>query len=129
MNFLAHEYLSKQHKGIRVGNFLADFIRGNDLENYSEEVKLGIELHRKIDEFTDSHELVDASKKLLHPRQGKYSSVLLDIYYDYFLAKNWSKFTDQPLKEFATIVYDDFWNDWKFKEITKIKILEVVDYH
>jgi acyl carrier protein phosphodiesterase len=109
MNFLAHEYLSKHHREIRVGNFLADFIRGNNLEKYSKEVQLGLELHRKIDEFTDSHELVHESKRMLHPRQGKYSSVLLDIYYDYFLAKNWNKFSEEPLQEFATSVYDDFW--------------------
>ncbi len=120
MNFLAHEYLSKHHKGIRVGNFLADFIRGNNLEKYPKEIQLGIELHRKIDEFTDSHELVHESKRLLHPRQGKYSSVLLDIYYDYFLAKNWSKFSNQPLKEFAITVYDDF---WELKEFFPEKVV------
>lgn len=109
MNFLAHEYLSKHHKGVRVGNFLGDFIRKIEQGKYPEQVLIGIELHKKIDQFTDSHELVHESKRLLHPRQGKYSSVLLDIYYDYFLAKNWSKFSDQPLKEFATSVYDDFW--------------------
>jgi len=108
MNFLAHQYLSRDHKEIRVGNFIADFIRGNQLESYSKGVRLGIALHRKIDEFTDSHELVHESKRLLHPRQGKYSSVLLDIYYDYFLAKNWDKYSDEPLKEFAAGVYQDF---------------------
>jgi acyl carrier protein phosphodiesterase len=120
MNFLAHEYLSKHHTDIRVGNFLADFIRGNNLEEYSEEVQLGIELHRKIDEFTDSHELVHESKRMLHSKQGKYSSVLLDIYYDYFLAKNWSKFSDQPLMEFATSVYDDF---WEMREVFPEKVV------
>ncbi|MEN8927995.1 MAG: ACP phosphodiesterase [Flavobacteriales bacterium] len=109
MNFLAHEYLSKEHKEVRVGNFLGDFIRKIEPGKYPEKVLIGIELHKKIDEFTDSHELVHESKRLLHPRQGKYSSVLLDIYYDYFLAKNWSKFSDEPLKDFATSVYDDFW--------------------
>ena len=120
MNFLAHEYLSKHYRGIRVGNFLADFIRGNDLEEYSKEVQLGIELHRKIDEFTDSHEIVHKSKRMLHSRQGKYSSVLLDIYYDYFLAKNWSKFSDLPLMEFATSVYDDF---WEMREVFPEKVV------
>ena len=109
MNFLAHEFLSKNHKGIRVGNFLADFIRAKDLSDYSYEIQLGIELHRKIDQFTDSHPLVHESKKLLHPRQGKYSSVLLDIYYDYFLGKNWKKYSEVPLKIFSKSVYDDFW--------------------
>ncbi|MDB4089456.1 ACP phosphodiesterase [Flavobacteriales bacterium] len=109
MNFLAHEYLSKDYKGVRVGNFLGDFIRRIEPGKYSEQVLIGIELHKKIDQFTDSHPLVHESKIMLHPRQGKYSSVLLDIYYDYFLAKNWDKFSDVPLNDFATSVYDDFW--------------------
>lgn len=109
MNFLAHEYLSKDYKGVRVGNFLGDFIRKVEPGKYSEQVLIGIELHKKIDEFTDSHPLVQESKIMLHPRQGKYSSVLLDIYYDYFLAKNWDKFSNVPLNDFATSVYDDFW--------------------
>ena len=109
MNYLAHQFLSGTNKEIRVGNFLGDFMKGKDLEDFSGNILLGIELHRIIDEFTDTHEAVHRSKKILHSKQGKYASVLLDIYYDYFLAKNWSKYSEQPLKEFATSVYDDFW--------------------
>ena len=107
MNYLAHQFLSGTNKEIRVGNFLGDFMKGKDLEDFSGNILLGIELHRIIDEFTDTHEAVHRSKKILHSKQGKYASVLLDIYYDYFLAKNWSKYSEQPLKEFATSVYDD----------------------
>lgn len=121
MNFLAHEYLSKSYKGVRVGNFLGDFIRKIEPGKYPEQVLIGIELHKKIDQFTDSHPLVHESKKMLHPRQGKYSSVLLDIYYDYFLAKNWNKFSNQPLKEFAASVYDDF---WELKEFFPEKVVK-----
>ncbi len=109
MNYLAHQFLSGKNKGIRVGNFLGDFMKGRELDEFPETVQLGIELHRIIDEFTDTHEVVFRSKQLLHPKQGKYASVLLDVYYDYFLAKNWDKFSEQPLEEFATSVYDDFW--------------------
>jgi acyl carrier protein phosphodiesterase len=76
MNFLAHEFLSQGNKGIRVGNFLADFIRGNDLEKYPKDVKTGILLHRSIDEFTDHHPVVSRSKKRLYALQGKYTAVV-----------------------------------------------------
>jgi acyl carrier protein phosphodiesterase len=109
MNYLAHQFLSGTNKEIRVGNFLGDFMRGRELSEFSETIKLGIELHKLIDEFTDKHEVVYRSKKIIHPRQGKYASVLLDVYYDYFLAKNWDKFSNEPLQEFAASVYADFW--------------------
>ena len=109
MNYLAHQFLSGTNKEIRVGNFLGDFMKGRELKEFPETIQLGIELHRIIDEFTDTHEVVHRSKKLLHPKQGKYTSVLLDVYYDYFLAKNWDKYSNEPLQEFAASVYADFW--------------------
>lgn len=109
MNYLAHQYLSGTNPSIRIGNFLGDFMKGRDLNEFPEDIQLGISLHRVIDEFTDTHPVVERSKKLLHPRQGKYSSVLLDVYYDYFLAKNWDSFSTFSIEEFAQSVYDDFW--------------------
>jgi acyl carrier protein phosphodiesterase len=109
MNYLAHQYLSGCNKEIRIGNFLGDFMKGKELTDFPRTIQVGITLHRIIDEFTDTHPLVARSKKLLHPRQGKYSSVLLDVYYDYFLAKNWTLYSHSPLEEFAKSVYDDFW--------------------
>lgn len=109
MNYLAHQYLSGCNKEIRIGNFLGDFMKGKELTDFPRTIQVGITLHRIIDEFTDTHPLVARSKKLLHPRQGKYSSVLLDVYYDYFLAKNWTLYSHIPLEEFAKSVYDDFW--------------------
>ena len=109
MNYLAHQFLSGKNKEIRVGNFLGDFMKGKDLNDFPTTIQLGIELHRIIDEFTDTHQIVHKSKKLLHPKQGKYASVLLDVYYDYFLAKNWEKFSDEKLEDFSLGVYEDFW--------------------
>ena len=109
MNFLAHEFLSFNNKELRVGNFLADFIRGNNLDKYPEGIKTGILLHRSIDVFTDQHPVVSRSKKRIYPFQRKYTAVVMDIYYDYFLAKNWSEFSNEKLEVFASSVYDDFW--------------------
>ena len=121
MNYLAHQYLSGTNPSIRIGNFLGDFMKGRDINEFSKDIQLGISLHRVIDEFTDTHPIVERSKKLLHPRQGKYSSVLLDVYYDYFLAKNWDCFSTLSLEEFAQSVYDDF---WELKEFFPQKVVD-----
>lgn len=109
MNYLAHQFLSGTSKEIRIGNFLGDFMKGKEMEDFPRNIQMGISLHRIIDEFTDTHPIVTRSKKLLHPRQGKYSSVLLDVYYDYFLAKNFNTYSPISLEQFAVSVYDDFW--------------------
>ncbi len=109
MNYLAHQFLSGSNKTIRIGNFLGDFMKGKELDDFPATIQQGISLHRIIDEYTDTHPIVERSKKLLHPRQGKYASVLLDVYYDYFLAKNWNLYSSITLEQFAASVYDDFW--------------------
>ncbi|WP_338410694.1 acyl carrier protein phosphodiesterase [uncultured Flavobacterium sp.] len=105
MNFLAHIYLSNDNDLIKIGNFMADGIRGNDYLNYPQGVKKGIILHRKIDTFTDAHEVFRISKHRLHERYGHYSGVIVDILYDHFLAKNWSKYSEETLDKFVARFY------------------------
>ena len=97
MNFLAHLYLSQNNTNIMIGNFIADHIRGNNYEGFSKEIQQGIFLHREIDTFTDAHEVVRKSKRRLHERYRHYDGVIIDIFYDYFLAKNWSDYSEIPL--------------------------------
>jgi acyl carrier protein phosphodiesterase len=105
MNFLAHAYLSFGQEEILVGNFIADFVRGKELENYPKKVQLGIRLHRAIDTYTDSHPLVKQVQSFLIPRFGHYSRVISDIFFDYFLAKNWKNYSDTPLEQFSLDTY------------------------
>lgn len=106
MNFLAHLYLSGNNKNIMIGNFIADHVTGNQFGHYHKEIQLGIFLHRGIDTFTDTHEIVRKSKRRLHERYRHYDGVIIDIFYDYFLAKNWSKYSKISLEIFAKSVYD-----------------------
>ncbi|WP_299672239.1 acyl carrier protein phosphodiesterase [uncultured Polaribacter sp.] len=80
-----------------IGNFIADHIRGNNYERFSKEIQQGIFLHREIDTFTDAHEIVRKSKRRLHKRYRHYDGVIIDILYDYFLAKNWATYSEIPL--------------------------------
>ena len=95
MNHLAHFFLSGNDEDLAIGNFVADFITNRELPNYTEGVKRGIFLHRAIDAFTDSHLVVKQSTKRLHPFHHKYSPVIVDVYYDFLLAKNWDKFDNK----------------------------------
>lgn len=106
MNFLAHLSLSGSDPEIMTGNFVGDFVRGRNLTSqFSEGVAKGIELHREIDAFTDSHPIVSQSKKRLWPIYRHYASVIVDVYYDHFLARNFSSYHAQSLPDFAQYCY------------------------
>lgn len=92
MNHLAHFFLSGDDEDLAIGNFVADFITNRELPQFTEGVKRGIFLHREIDTFTDSHPVVKQSTRRLHPFHHKYSPVIVDVYYDFLLAKNWEKY-------------------------------------
>ncbi|MGB3948618.1 MAG: ACP phosphodiesterase [Bacteroidia bacterium] len=105
MNFLSHLYLSGNSEGILLGNFIADSVKGSDFSKFSPEIQQGIIIHRKIDAFTDSHPIVEISKERLREKYKKYASVIVDIYYDHYLAKNWQKYSEVALYNYAQNVY------------------------
>lgn len=105
MNFLAHIYLSGNNDLVKIGNFMADGIRGKDYLNFPEDIKKGILLHRQIDTFTDAHPTYRKSKHRLHKKYGHYSGVIMDILYDYFLAKNWNHYSEEKLEDYVADFY------------------------
>ena len=106
MNFLAHIYLSGNNELISIGNFIADGIKGKDYLDFERDIQIGILLHREIDTFTDAHKTVRKSTKRLHSKYSHYSSVIVDILYDHFLAKNWKNYSNIPLEKFVNDFYD-----------------------
>jgi len=108
MNFLAHLYLSQNNTNIMIGNFIADHIRGNNYEGFSKKIQQGIHLHREIDTFTDAHSIVRKSKRRLHERYRHYDGVIIDIFYDYFLAKNWDNYSAIPLDIYTDTINNLF---------------------
>jgi acyl carrier protein phosphodiesterase len=105
MNFLAHIYLSGDNDLIKIGNFMADGIRGKHFESYPLEIQKGIILHRAIDTFTDAHPIFRQSTKKLHEKYHHYAGVIVDVFYDHFLAKNWNTYSDEKLEEFVARFY------------------------
>ena len=106
MNYLAHLFLAGSDEGLIIGNFIADSLRGKEMLLYSEKIQNGIKLHRKIDQFTDSHPVVKQTNSRLRNSAAKYAPVVTDIIYDHFLAANWSKYTSVPLNDFARLKYE-----------------------
>jgi acyl carrier protein phosphodiesterase len=125
MNFLAHIFLSGNNNLIKIGNFMADGIRGNDYLNYPEEIQKGIVLHRAIDTFTDAHPIWRQSKHRLHERYGHYSGVIIDILYDHFLAKNWFQYTDEDLEDYVERFYQSLKDNY---EVLSPKTKKIMPY-
>jgi len=105
MNFLAHIYLSGDNEELKIGNFIADSVKGKQYLEYPGEIQKGIVLHRAIDTFTDTHPIVSKSVHRLFDRYGHYSRVIVDILYDHFLAANWTEYCKTPLIEYTENFY------------------------
>jgi len=125
MNYLAHIYLSGDNDLVTIGNFIADGIKGKDYKTYSRDIQIGILLHRHIDTYTDAHKTVRLSTKRLHANYGHYSGVIVDILYDHFLAKNWSRYSNVPLDEYTNIFYSSLENHY---QILPLRIQKILPY-
>lgn len=106
MNFLAHIYLSGENDLLKIGNFMADGIRGKEYETLHPEIQKGVMLHRFIDTYTDAHPVFRQSTKRLHDQYHHYAGVIVDVVYDHFLAKNWAAYSEEPLDRFVNRFYD-----------------------
>ena len=105
MNFLSHLFLSGNSEGLIIGNYIADSVKGSAFNIFPEEIQKGIILHRKIDTFTDGHEIVELSKQRLRVKYKKYASVIVDIYYDHYLAINWNDYSSENYNEYTQNIY------------------------
>lgn len=106
MNFLAHTYLSGCNEEIIVGNFMGDYVKGRNYLQFPELVKKGILIHRDIDTFTDTHPITRRGKQRIAERYHKYAGIIIDIFYDHFLASLWERFASLPLNDFVSRTYD-----------------------
>ena len=117
MNFLAHLFLSGDDEEVMVGNLLEDFVVGrvdhprNQQFNYN--IKNGILLHRLIDSFTDTHPSVSTCKSVLYTKYHKYAAVVIDIFFDHYLAIHWKEFSSENFDDFRKRVHNSFQNHWE----------------
>ncbi|NNE27071.1 MAG: DUF479 domain-containing protein [Saprospiraceae bacterium] len=106
MNYLAHCFLSCTNEDVLLGNFMTDFLRRDEINNYSGEIMEGIHLHRVIDSYTDTHPASLALRAMLRPRHAKYAPVVVDLIWDHYLSINWDDYAGSSLNDFAQLIYE-----------------------
>ncbi|MEI6305212.1 MAG: ACP phosphodiesterase [Deltaproteobacteria bacterium] len=100
MNFLFHMLLSGDDDQILVGNFMGDFVKGSLEGRFPERIRQGVALHRRIDSFASRSELFQQSRRRIDPHYGLYRGVMVDLFYDHILVKEWSNWSDEPFSKY-----------------------------
>lgn len=105
MNFLAHAYLSFDDPETIVGNMISDFVKGQQKLTYPAGIQRGIQLHRLIDSYTDTHTATRSAKEIFRPAYRLYSGAFVDVVYDHFLAADETEFSEEALFAFSQRIY------------------------
>jgi acyl carrier protein phosphodiesterase len=105
MNYLAHLYLSEDSEESILGSIIADFVKGPLVDQYPTKILTAINTHRKVDAFTDAHEMVLQSRKLFSSKRRRFAGIIIDVVFDHFLAKNWSSYSKLELDTFINRSY------------------------
>ena len=101
MNYLGHLVLSGSDEKILLGNFLGDHVSNKTLHLYNSTIQRGIKLHREIDLFTDSHPISRELRAILFDQYRHQSRVILDLFYDHFLATDFRDFQGVSLSDYV----------------------------
>jgi acyl carrier protein phosphodiesterase len=101
MNFLAHLLLAGDDESLRLGAMLGDFVRGRQaLAGFSEEIQVGIMLHRHIDAHTDTLPRVVHLRSQIQAPFRRYGGIIIDLAFDHELAKRWEDYSPASLEDF-----------------------------
>jgi acyl carrier protein phosphodiesterase len=105
VNFLAHLHLSGDAPEMLVGNLMGDFVKGRLVGSFPPGIEQGIRLHRRIDSFAAGNASFRESKARLDPSFGLYRGVMVDLFYDHFLARHWDDYSPIPFDAFVAAAY------------------------
>lgn len=105
MNYLVHLYLAGSDPQMQLGGLMGDFVKGPIPSHYPEKIAMGIYLHRRIDTLSQNSSHTRNSRHLLHPRYGHGRGIIVDIFYDHFLAAHWNEFHPTPLSTYSQDIY------------------------
>ena len=105
MNYLVHLYLSGPDPEHQLGGLMGDFVKGPIPAGYPEKIALGLHLHRRIDSLAQRNPHIRQSRQRLHPKFGHGRGIIVDIFYDHFLANSWSNYSPESLEVYASRVY------------------------
>jgi acyl carrier protein phosphodiesterase len=105
VNYLAHIYLSGSDPDVQVGGLLGDFVKGPLRGELPVLVEQGVRLHRRIDATTDAHPAFKDALADMPAPWRRFGGILLDVYFDHLLARDWQRFHHQPLAAFCADFY------------------------
>ena len=108
MNWLAHLHLSEDDVEVRLGNVIADFIKGEKRQALNARIRRGVACHMFIDSYTDAHPVFLRSRQRISPAHRKFAGIAVDVFYDHFLSVGWSGYSTQPKRAFIDRIYADF---------------------
>ena len=108
MNWLAHLFLSEPNPAFRIGNLLPDLVPAPALAGLPADFLRGVRQHRQIDLYTDRHDIVRRSIGRVPGKFRRFGGILVDIFYDHFLSRDWANYHATPLPAFADEIYSSF---------------------
>ncbi|MFA0084736.1 ACP phosphodiesterase [Vibrio sp. 10N.261.51.F12] len=101
MNFLAHLHIAHHCESNMLGNLLGDFVKGDPDKQFSPAIAKGIRLHRSVDSYTDTHEMVKHCKSLFSVDNRRFAPIAMDMFWDHCLAKSWDSHHAMTLASFV----------------------------
>lgn len=105
MNYLAHLHLGGPGREQLLGSLYGDFVKGPLQGVYDPQIEAAIALHRRIDMYTDRHPLVDIALSRFSTVRRRYAGIVLDVFFDHCLARDWASYSEAPLLDFTSRVY------------------------
>jgi acyl carrier protein phosphodiesterase len=105
VNYLSHLLLAGGSEDALLGSLLGDFVKGGTEGRFTAPISDAILLHRKIDSFSDAHEITRRSRDRVSPLRRRFAGIIIDVCYDHFLSRHWRRFSVIDLQSFAERVY------------------------
>jgi acyl carrier protein phosphodiesterase len=105
MNYLAHLYFSDPTPLAWAGSLMGDFFKGSDFSGMPPSLVRHIRLHRFLDSYTTKDASFRRSCMRLDPALRFSRAIIIDVFYDHFLACRWRDFAEGDLSTFSASVY------------------------
>lgn len=105
MNFLAHALLAGDADPDRVGGLMGDFVKGLLPAGLPPALASGVALHRAIDSYADRHPAFVASRSRISASRRRVAGVLVDLFYDHLLARDWAEYGVGSLDDYSAGLY------------------------
>lgn len=125
MNHLAHALVAHRTGTSITGNLMGDFVKGRPEDALDGALLTGVLLHRHVDAFTDDHPAFLRCRARVRPELRRFAGILVDVWWDHVLARDWEAYGPEPLPAFAARVYAELGRN---RETLPPRMLRFVDY-